>query len=92
MSKRNRIFLGILLIYLFGTAVLMFRLIADLDPRYRESAEEALVETSHLMASLIEQDIRDGAITVERLPGAFKSLYERRFNAQIFSVEKTRVE
>jgi two-component system, OmpR family, sensor histidine kinase CreC len=92
VNKRNRIFFAVLLIYLLGTAVLMYRLIADLDPRYRESAEEALVETSHLMASLIEQDIRDGAISVDRLPGAFKELYGRRFSAQIFSLEKTRVE
>ena len=51
MTARTRIFVGILLVYAIGVAVLMWRLLADIDPRYRESAEESLVETAHLMAS-----------------------------------------
>ena len=92
MSKRTRIFIGILLIYVAGIGFMLYRVVADLDPRYRESAEESLVETSQLMASLIEQDIRDGALDTVRLEPVFQSLYARRFNAQIFSVTKTRVE
>ena len=92
MSKRTRIFIGILLIYVAGIGFMLYRVVADLDPRYRESAEESLVETSQLMASLIEQDIRDGALDTARLEPVFQSLYARRFNAQIFSVTKTRVE
>ena len=52
MSKRTRIFIGILLIYVAGIGFMLYRVVADLDPRYRESAEESLVETSQLMASL----------------------------------------
>jgi two-component system sensor histidine kinase CreC len=92
MSKRNRIFIGILLIYAAGIAFMLYRVVADLDPRYRESAEESLVETSHLMASLVEQDVKDGAIDVSRLEPVFRKLYSREFSAQIFSVTKTRVE
>jgi two-component system, OmpR family, sensor histidine kinase CreC len=92
VSKRNRIFIGILLIYAAGIAFMLYRVVGDLDPRYRESAEDALVETSQLMASLVEQDVRDGALAVERLPPLFKSVYARQFTAQVFSVTKTRVE
>jgi len=92
LSKRTRIFIGILLIYVAGIGFMLYRVVADLDPRYRESAEESLVETSQLMASLIEQDVRDGALDTNLLEPVFKSLYARRFNAQIFSVTKTRVE
>jgi two-component system, OmpR family, sensor histidine kinase CreC len=92
VSKRNRIFIGILLIYAAGIAFMLYRVVADLDPRYRESAEDALVETSQLMASLIEQDVREGALVVDRLPPMFKAVYARQFSAQIFSVTKTRVE
>jgi two-component system sensor histidine kinase CreC len=46
--------------------------LADIDPRYRESAEESLVETSQLMASLVEQDVRDGAIDTARLEPLFR--------------------
>ena len=92
MSKRTRILVGILLVYAMGIAFMMYRVVSDLDPRYRESAEESLVETAHLLASLVEQDVRDGALDTARLEPVFKSLYDRRFDAQIFSVKKTRVE
>jgi two-component system, OmpR family, sensor histidine kinase CreC len=92
MSKRSRIFFGLLLIYAVGMAYLLHQLTNDLDPRYRESAEESLVETAHLMATLVEQDLRDGAIDTTRAEALFKAAYVREFDAQIFSVRKTRVE
>jgi two-component system sensor histidine kinase CreC len=92
LTKRNRIFIGILLIYAAGIAFVLYRVLADLDPRYRESAEESLVETAQVMASLVEQDAKDGAIDVSRLQPLFRSVYARPFEAQIFSVTKRRVE
>jgi two-component system sensor histidine kinase CreC len=92
VSKRSRIFLAILLIYAAGIAFLLYRVLGDLDPRYRESAEESLVETSQLVATLVEQDVRDGAIDVARLEPLFRSLYSRRFEAKIFSVTKNHVD
>lgn len=92
MSKRNRIFLGILLIYALGVALLLYRAMSDLDPRYRESAEELLVDTSNLLASLIETDIRDGVLHPERMRPAFQDMYARRFTAQIYAVTKTKAD
>nr|WP_295786817.1 two-component system sensor histidine kinase CreC [Rhodoferax sp.] len=92
MSKRTRIFLGILLIYAIGIAAVLYHVVSDLDPRYRESAEESLVETSQLLATLVEQDVRGGAINTGRLDALFKSVYARQFEAQIFDVRKTHVE
>ena len=92
ISKRNRIFIGILLIYAAGIGFVLYRVLADLDPRYRESAEESLVETAQIMASLVEQDVKDGAIDTSRLEPLFKSVYARQFEAQIFSLTKRRVE
>ncbi|CAM3388179.1 two-component system sensor histidine kinase CreC [Polaromonas hydrogenivorans] len=92
MTKRNRIFIGILLIYAAGIALMLYSVVADIDPRYRESAEESLVETSHLLAGLVEQDVRAGAIDTARLEPLFKALYAREFHARIYSVSKTRVE
>src|SRR5581483_1466929 len=91
MTTRNRVFAGILLIYVLGVALLVYRVVADLDTRYRESAEESLVETAYLLAALIERDLQDGAIRVERLRPAFQSLYAREFNAQIYALHKTHV-
>lgn len=92
MSKRSRIFIAILLIYAAGTAFLLYRVLADLDPRYRESAEESLVETSQLIASLVEQDVRGGVIDTSRLGPLFASMYAREFEARIFSLTKDQVE
>jgi len=92
VSKRNRIFLGILLIYALGVALLLYRVLSDLDPRYRESAEELLVDTANLLASLIETDIRDGVFRPERMRPAFQDMYARRFTAQIYVVTKTQAD
>jgi len=93
LSARTRVFVGILLVYALGVGVLMWRLLADIDPRYRESAEESLVETAHLMAAIVEQ--RSGAgvpLDTAWLEPLFRDLYARRFEANIFGVKKESVE
>ncbi len=92
MTPRNRVFLGLVGIFILAFAFLTYRIAKDLDPRYREPAEDGLIETAHLLASLIELDIRDGAIDVATLGPAFQNLYARRFSAKVYSVEKTQVE
>lgn len=92
MSRRTRVFIGILLAYALGVGALMYRLMGDIDPRYRESAEESLVETAHLVAATLEQSLSDGAIQTQALHPVFASLYQRRFEADIFGFVKTRVE
>jgi len=92
VTQRTRIFIGILLIYTAGIAFLLYRVVADIDPRYRESAEESLVETSQLLASLIEQDVIAGAINTARLEPLFRSVYARQFSAQIYNLHKSHVE
>ena len=92
MTKRTRIFIGILLAYALGVGVLMYRLLGDIDPRYRESAEDSLVETAYLIASDVEVASQDGTLRTDALAPLFHSLYARRFKADIFGFEKTRVE
>jgi two-component system sensor histidine kinase CreC len=89
VSKRNRIFLGILVIYALGVFLLLYLVMKNLDARYRESAEELLVDTANLLASLIETDLQDGAFSPDRLRPAFREMYARRFTAQIYAVTKT---
>ena len=92
MTARNRAFLGLLGIFVLAFAFLTYRIAKDIDPRYREPAEDSLVETAHLLASLIELDVANGVIDVSTLGPAFQNLYARRFSAQVYSVEKTHVE
>ena len=65
MTKRTRIFIGILVAYALGVAFLMYRQLGDIDPRYRESAEDSLVDTAQLMAALVESASRGGALRVD---------------------------
>ena len=92
MSRRFRIFLALIAVYAIGMAALLYQLLADLDPRYRESAEESLVETAQLMASAIEQDVDGGALPADRIAAVFREAYARQFSAQIYQLHKTRIE
>ena len=91
-GKRNRIFAAILAVYVVGTAFLLYRVLADLDPRYRESAEESLVETAQLAAAMVERDAKDGAIDPSRLADVLRAAKQRKFEAHIFGVTKTGVD
>jgi two-component system sensor histidine kinase CreC len=92
LTKRTRIFIGILLAYALGVGALMYRQLLDIDPRYRESAEESLVETAQLLATSIELASPEGPLKTESLGPLFRALYARRFSADIYGVEKTRVD
>ena len=92
MSRRNRIFAGILLVYVAGIAFLLYRIVLDVDPRYREATEEALVETAQVLASFVEHDVHDGTIDPDALAQTMKAAYARELDAQIFGFVKDRVE
>ena len=92
MTKRTRIFVGILLAYALGVGVLMQRQLADIDPRYRESAEESMVETAQLLAAIVESHSANGVLQADALQPVFEALYAKRFSADIYGVEKSRVE
>jgi hypothetical protein len=92
LTKRTRIFIGILVAYALGVGFLMYRQLGDIDPRYRESAEDSLVDTAQLMAALVENASAGGVLRTDALEPVFRSLYARRFQADIYGVEKTRVE
>jgi two-component system, OmpR family, sensor histidine kinase CreC len=92
VTKRTRIFIGILLAYALGVGVLMYRQLADIDPRYRESAEESMVETAQLLAAIVENHSTGGVLQTDALQPVFDALYAKRFSADIYGVEKSRVE
>lgn len=92
MSRGTRIFIGVFVVYLAAVAALLYRLAADIDPRYRESAEESLVDTAHLLATLLERRTYDGIIPTDELERTLKHLAERPVYAKIFGIEKTAVD
>lgn len=92
MSRRNRIFAGVVVVFAIGVAFVLLRIIADLDPRYRESAEESMIDTAHAIASIVALEVEDGVIHPDRLRLGLRGLYTRRFDAEIFGVRKTHVD
>lgn len=88
MSVRGRVFLSLILVFLLGLGWLVRRNIEGLEHRYRESAEELLVDTAQLVAALVVTDIRDGNIQADRLRLAMPALHRQRFEARIFQAVK----
>jgi len=92
MSRRTRLFLGVFVVYLAAVGFLLFRVTADIDPRYRESAEESLVDTANLLATLLERNTFNGVIPTDDLERTLKHLAQRPIYARIFDIEKTAVD
>jgi two-component system sensor histidine kinase CreC len=92
MSRRTRIFLGVFAVYVAVVGFLLYRVSADLDPRYRESAEESLVDTANLLATLLERRAYSGTIPTDELERTLEQLARRPVYARIFGIEKTRVD
>jgi len=91
MTRRSRLFIGIFVVYLAAVGVLLYRIAADLDPRYRESAEESLVDTANLLATLLERRVYNGVIPVDDLDRTLVELTARPIYARIYGIEKTAV-
>jgi two-component system sensor histidine kinase CreC len=91
LSRRTRVFVAVFVVYLAAVGVLLYRVAADIDPRYRESAEESLVDTAQLLATLLERRTFSGVIPTDELERTLAQLAERPVYARIFDIEKTRV-
>ena len=92
MSRRSRIFLGVVVVYIAAVVFLLYRVSVDIDPRYRESAEDSLVDTANLLATLLERQVYSGVIQTEELERTLQQLDKRPLKARIFNVDKTRVD
>ncbi|HTN49502.1 MAG TPA: two-component system sensor histidine kinase CreC [Burkholderiaceae bacterium] len=92
MSRRSRIFLGVVAVYVAAVVFLLYRVGLDLDPRYRESTEDSLVDTANLLATLLERQAYSGVIQTEELERTLEQLGKRPLAARIFNVDKTRVD
>jgi two-component system, OmpR family, sensor histidine kinase CreC len=88
VSKRNRIFLSVILLFTLGVAALLYKVSSGLDMRYRESAEETLVDIAYIMAAWIETDANESLIDATRMNQVFKRVYSQQFTAKIYAITK----
>ena len=91
LSKRNRIFLSVVLLFTVGVAGLLYTVSSGLDIRYRESAEETLVDTAYILAAWIETDANESLIDVTRMNQVFNRVYSQQFTANIYAITKHNV-
>jgi two-component system sensor histidine kinase CreC len=92
MSKRNRVLIALFFAFAASVGWLVYSIVSDLEPRYREAAEEPLVDSARILAAVVNADIRNGVIDPTHLRAAFNDVYRQQFHAQIFALDKTQVD
>lgn len=87
---------SILLVYLLvvggGFYAIMSTMTQEIQPRYLESMEESLVDTANILAAQLEQSAEQGGYSGDTIEQIFERAYQRRFEAQIYSLKKDSVD
>jgi two-component system sensor histidine kinase CreC len=91
MTRRSRLYAALLVAYVAAVVLLIYRISLDIDPRYRESAEESLIDTANLLATLLERQVYAGVIQTDELERTLDHLARRPLDAQIFQIQKKAV-
>lgn len=92
MSLRIRLFLLLIASYGVGGYFLTRWALDQVRPRYLESMEETLVDTSVLLASVLETQLTADRLDAGGLQRVFTAAQQRAFQAQVFSLNKTAVD
>jgi two-component system sensor histidine kinase CreC len=92
MSLRLRLLALLLAIYCAGGYLLTRWALNQVRPRYLESMEETLVDTSVLLASVLETQPGTGGVNGEVLRQTFAAAERQAFEAKVFSLRKTAVD
>jgi two-component system sensor histidine kinase CreC len=58
--------------------------LAVVEPQTYQATEEMMVDTANLLASMVEEDMRDGTIDSKTLRDAFDKAHARKIEAKIF--------
>jgi two-component system sensor histidine kinase CreC len=92
MKLQVRILVSLLLV--IGTLFYFFIdfINNEVGYRYVESVEESLNDTAHLLASMLEQDVRKGVISTSSMQILFDEAGKRRFSAKIYEWTKTGID
>jgi two-component system sensor histidine kinase CreC len=92
MSRRNRILVGLFLAFAASVAALVYSIVRDLEPRYREAAEDPLVDAARILAAVVASDLHSDHIDPAHLRPAFDDVYRQQFHARIYALDKTHVD
>lgn len=92
MSLRLRLLLLIVVVGGSAGYLLTRETLKQIRPRYIESMEETLIDTSVLLASVLETHLVNGHLDPGVLEKALGAAQQREFKARVFSLEKTHVD
>lgn len=68
------------------------RVLEEVKPAVRQSTEETLVDTAHLLAEIAADDLRTGRLSQSELPRLLARYGQRRPRANISGITKARIE
>ncbi len=89
MKIRTRILIGFILLYVAGSYFVFDMIVSDIRPRYLEAVEESLNDTAHLMAALIESDMKKGKSPCDSLDAIFGAVARKKISSRIYGLTKT---
>lgn len=81
----------IALIFVLGFYQLTKLFLAEVEPNTFQATEEVMVDASHLLAELVEDEMSRNALDTTKLREVFKGAHSREFEAQIYAHLKKRV-
>ncbi|MGC4015538.1 MAG: two-component system sensor histidine kinase CreC [Luteolibacter sp.] len=65
--------------------------LSGVEPQTFQATEEVMVDSAHLLAELVENEMEHGKLDTDRLREVFDGAHEREFRAQIFNHLKQHV-
>lgn len=96
--KRRQLSLSVRLFLFYAAFVALSgwfvvrEVLKEVKPAVRQSTEEALVDTANLLAELSARDLREGRLSQGELPLLLARYGQRRPRANIWGIEKSRIE
>lgn len=88
MRLSLKIFSGLFLIIGLGAYLFFTSFMRELEPGFRQSTEESLIDVANLLAEMVNSEVEEGIINSGAFATAFTHFQKRDFNAQIWSLTK----
>jgi two-component system sensor histidine kinase CreC len=89
---QTRIFIGVLVVVCIAFSSLLYWITDDLEPQYRKTTEEPLVDSARILAAVAADLSRDGQLDVSAFERVFQEVARTRFKAQIYDFDKESVD
>lgn len=84
-----KLFLGYFLIVGLGVYFSLNILGVEIKPAFRQATEETLIDTAHLLAVLVRDDLLNGSLADGRFQSRLAEYAQRTPNAQVWDIVKT---